>query len=208
MLKLCFSFIFRARFKHILQPIADICINEEQKEYIDFESFFTHTVCHECCHGIGPHAIILPSGQSSTVRRVRKLQLFTSRLIKIISHGFLLTKRYKKYCYCGSFFILYFRFTVLDLLCRFTRLAIYLCFLATFHLEIIPFDFNIYSIPLYYEKISFSYAFNLFLYNQELQEVHSALEEAKADIVGLWALKFLINQVFCFQSSIDLLVGC
>jgi hypothetical protein len=30
---------------------------------------------------------------------------------------------------------------------------------------------------------------------QELQELHSALEEAKADIVGLWALKFLINQV-------------
>ncbi|KAK1323065.1 Nudix hydrolase 3 [Acorus calamus] len=29
----------------------------------------------------------------------------------------------------------------------------------------------------------------------ELQELHSALEEAKADIVGLWALKFLINQV-------------
>jgi hypothetical protein len=30
---------------------------------------------------------------------------------------------------------------------------------------------------------------------QELQELHCALEEAKADIVGLWALKFLINQV-------------
>ncbi|KAG1326474.1 putative Nudix hydrolase 3 [Cocos nucifera] len=30
---------------------------------------------------------------------------------------------------------------------------------------------------------------------QELQEFHSALEEAKADIVGLWALKFLIKQV-------------
>lgn len=30
---------------------------------------------------------------------------------------------------------------------------------------------------------------------QELQELHSALEEAKADIVGLWALNFFINQV-------------
>ncbi|XP_020266797.1 nudix hydrolase 3 [Asparagus officinalis] len=89
--------ISEAKFKHILQPIADVCINMEQKEYIDFESFYTHTVCHECCHGIGPHSIILPSGQKSTVRL-------------------------------------------------------------------------------------------------ELQEVHSALEEAKADIVGLWALRFLINQ--------------
>ncbi|KAK6129819.1 hypothetical protein DH2020_036405 [Rehmannia glutinosa] len=30
---------------------------------------------------------------------------------------------------------------------------------------------------------------------QELQELHSALEEAKADIVGLWALRFLVNKV-------------
>lgn len=30
---------------------------------------------------------------------------------------------------------------------------------------------------------------------QELQEVYSAIEEAKADIVGLWALHFLIDKV-------------
>lgn len=30
---------------------------------------------------------------------------------------------------------------------------------------------------------------------QELQDVHSAMEEAKADIVGLWALRFLVNKV-------------
>lgn len=89
--------ISQSKFNHILQPISNICINEEQKEYIDFESFFTHTICHECCHGIGPHTIYLPSGKKSTVRL-------------------------------------------------------------------------------------------------ELQELHSALEEAKADIVGLWALRFLINQ--------------
>ncbi|PKA49400.1 Nudix hydrolase 3 [Apostasia shenzhenica] len=108
--------ISEAKFKHILEPIADICINEEQKKYIDFESFFTHTICHECCHGIGPHTITLPSGQNSTVRL-------------------------------------------------------------------------------------------------ELQELHSALEEAKADIVGLWALKFLINQGLlprCFLKSmyVSFLAGC
>ncbi|KAB1199030.1 Nudix hydrolase 3 [Morella rubra] len=85
------------RFKHILQPIADVCIAKEQQEPVDFESFFTHTIFHECCHGIGPHTITLPNGQNSTVRL-------------------------------------------------------------------------------------------------ELQELHSALEEAKADIVGLWALRFLIHQ--------------
>ncbi|XP_043711165.1 nudix hydrolase 3-like [Telopea speciosissima] len=89
--------VSEAKFKHVLQPIADICIIEEQRIHVDFESFFTHTICHECCHGIGPHSITLPSGQKSTVRL-------------------------------------------------------------------------------------------------ELQELHSALEEAKADIVGLWALKFLIKK--------------
>ncbi|XP_021829378.1 nudix hydrolase 3 [Prunus avium] len=90
--------ISEAKFKHILQPIADACITKEQQELVDFESFFTHTICHECCHGIGPHSITLPNGRKSTVRL-------------------------------------------------------------------------------------------------ELQELHSALEEAKADIVGLWALKFLIHKV-------------
>ncbi|CAH1446380.1 unnamed protein product [Lactuca virosa] len=89
--------ISEAKFKLILQPIADLCIVKEQRELVDFDSFFTHTICHECCHGIGPHTITLPSGQTSTVRL-------------------------------------------------------------------------------------------------ELQELHSALEEAKADIVGLWALNFLISK--------------
>ncbi|XP_012067457.2 nudix hydrolase 3, partial [Jatropha curcas] len=89
--------VSEAKFEHILRPIADACVGKEQKQLVDFESFFTHAICHECCHGIGPHTITLPNGQKSTVRK-------------------------------------------------------------------------------------------------ELQELHSALEEAKADIVGLWALKFLINK--------------
>lgn len=89
--------VSEAKFKQILNPIADACIAKEQHELVDFESFFTHTICHECCHGIGPHTITLPDGRKSTVRL-------------------------------------------------------------------------------------------------ELQDLHSALEEAKADIVGLWALNFLIKK--------------
>nr|CAD1825601.1 unnamed protein product [Ananas comosus var. bracteatus] len=108
--------VSEAKFNNILKPIADVCIKEEQKEYIDFESFYTHTICHECCHGIGPHTIVLPSGEQSTVR-------------------------------------------------------------------------------------------------MELQEVHSALEEAKADIVGLWALKFLIDEgllpkTFVRSMYVSFLAGC
>ncbi|XP_062112889.1 nudix hydrolase 3 [Humulus lupulus] len=108
--------ISEAKFKHILLPISDACLVEEQQELVDFESFFTHTICHECCHGIGPHTIILPNGKQSTVRL-------------------------------------------------------------------------------------------------ELQEVHSALEEAKADIVGLWALRFLIDQDLLPKSLlksmyVSFLAGC
>nr|GMD97422.1 nudix hydrolase 3 [Ipomoea batatas] len=108
--------ILLIRFKLILQPIADACIAKELREFVDFESFFTHTICHECCHGIGPHTITLPNGKKSTVRL-------------------------------------------------------------------------------------------------ELQELHSALEEAKADIVGLWALKFLIGEGLLPKSLVrsmyvSFLAGC
>ncbi|XP_004135882.2 nudix hydrolase 3 [Cucumis sativus] len=108
--------VSEAKFKHILQPIADVCITNEQREFVDFDSFFTHTICHECCHGIGPHTITLPNGKTSTVRL-------------------------------------------------------------------------------------------------ELQELHSALEEAKADIVGLWALRFLTLQGLLPGASLKsvyatFLVGC
>ncbi|XP_022721132.1 nudix hydrolase 3 isoform X1 [Durio zibethinus] len=108
--------VSEAKFKQILQPIADACISKEQHELVDFESFFTHTICHECCHGIGPHTITLPDGRKSTVRL-------------------------------------------------------------------------------------------------ELQDLHSTLEEAKADIVGLWALKFLIRKHLLPESLdksmyVSFLAGC
>lgn len=108
--------VSEAKFKHILFPIAESCISKEQQELVDFDSFFTHTICHECCHGIGPHSIVLPDGRNSTVRL-------------------------------------------------------------------------------------------------ELQELHSALEEAKADIVGLWALSFFINQNLLPSSLsksmyVSFLAGC
>lgn len=108
--------VSEAKFNRILLPIAGACVVVEQQELVDFESFFTHTICHECCHGIGPHTITLPNGEKSTVR-------------------------------------------------------------------------------------------------MELQEFHSALEEAKADIVGLWALRFLISQDMLSESLlksmyVSFLAGC
>ncbi|CAH9142453.1 unnamed protein product [Cuscuta epithymum] len=108
--------VSEAKFKLILQPIADACVSKELRKLVDFESFFTHTICHECCHGIGPHTIKLPNGKTSTVRL-------------------------------------------------------------------------------------------------ELQELHSSMEEAKADIVGLWSLKFLIDEGLLPKSLVrsmyvSFLAGC
>jgi len=86
-----------SEFENILLPIAESVIAPSQRGAVSFDAFFTHTLCHECCHGIGPHSITLPDGRASTVR-------------------------------------------------------------------------------------------------QELQELYGTLEEAKADIVGLWALKYLVDK--------------
>lgn len=89
--------VSEAKFHSILLPISQVCLSKLQQEDVDFDSYFTHIICHECCHGIGPHSIILPNGKETTVRL-------------------------------------------------------------------------------------------------ELQELHSSIEEAKADIVGLWALHYLLDQ--------------
>ncbi|KAB1199029.1 Nudix hydrolase 3 [Morella rubra] len=139
------------RFKHILQPIADVCIAKEQQEPVDFESFFTHTIFHECCHGIGPHTITLPNGQNSTVRLIRDLIVILSTQLRSHLHQPRLWPNPPPLATVNFF-----------KLCP---------------QEEPPSDF-----VWYYPS------------TQELQELHSALEEAKADIVGLWALRFLIHQ--------------
>lgn len=58
-------------------------------------------------------------------------------------------------------------------------------------------QFLSFVLKLYFEIHGRHYLICFFVYlmKQELQELHSALEEAKADIVGLWALNFLITKV-------------
>ncbi|EPS60055.1 hypothetical protein M569_14749, partial [Genlisea aurea] len=89
--------VAEAKFDLILRPIAKVFLSHGQERFVNFHAFFFHIICHEYCHGIGPHTIVLPDGKESTVRL-------------------------------------------------------------------------------------------------ELQELHAPLEEAKADIVGLWALRFLSDK--------------
>lgn len=43
----------QAKFELILEPIADVLIDPEQRHHITFEAFFSNTMFHEVAHGLG-----------------------------------------------------------------------------------------------------------------------------------------------------------
>jgi hypothetical protein len=43
----------RAKFDHILLPIAEVLITPEQRKHITFDAFFANTMFHEVAHGLG-----------------------------------------------------------------------------------------------------------------------------------------------------------
>ncbi len=43
----------QAKFEKILQPIADMLIDESQRKHITFDAFFANTMFHEVAHGLG-----------------------------------------------------------------------------------------------------------------------------------------------------------
>ncbi|MBT8102318.1 MAG: Zn-dependent hydrolase [Gammaproteobacteria bacterium] len=52
----------RAKFEKILEPIADVLIDESQREHITFDAFFANTMFHEVAHGLGIKNTINGSG--------------------------------------------------------------------------------------------------------------------------------------------------
>ncbi|MBU3021003.1 Zn-dependent hydrolase [Aestuariibacter sp. A3R04] len=59
----------RAKFDHILVPIADALINPSQRDHITFDAFFANTMFHEVAHGLGIKNTLNGSG---TVRGALK----------------------------------------------------------------------------------------------------------------------------------------
>jgi hypothetical protein len=43
----------RAKFDKILEPIADLLIDESQRQHVTFDAFFANTMFHEVAHGLG-----------------------------------------------------------------------------------------------------------------------------------------------------------
>jgi len=60
-----------AKFNKTLIPISRVVLEPAERASLSFESFFTHILCHELMHGLGPHNITV-SGQQTTVRKQLK----------------------------------------------------------------------------------------------------------------------------------------
>jgi hypothetical protein len=60
-----------AKFNKTLIPISRVVLDPSEQSALAFESFFTHILCHELMHGLGPHNITV-GGQDTTVRKQLK----------------------------------------------------------------------------------------------------------------------------------------
>lgn len=60
-----------AKFNQTLIPISRRVLSAADQRSLLFEAFFTHILCHELMHGLGPHQIQV-NGQATTVRQQLK----------------------------------------------------------------------------------------------------------------------------------------
>ncbi len=57
-----------AKFRTVLQPIAQVALASDDRQHVSFDAFFTHILMHELMHGLGPHNITV-GGRATTVRQ-------------------------------------------------------------------------------------------------------------------------------------------
>jgi peptidase M49-like protein len=60
-----------AKFNKTLIPISRVVLDASDQSALAFDSFFTHILCHELMHGLGPHNISI-DGQETTPRKQLK----------------------------------------------------------------------------------------------------------------------------------------
>jgi hypothetical protein len=60
-----------AKFNKTLIPISRVVLDPSEQSALAFDSFFTHILCHELMHGLGPHNITV-NDQETTVRKQLK----------------------------------------------------------------------------------------------------------------------------------------
>ena len=62
-----------AKFNKTLIPISRVVLQPTERASLSFESFFTHILCHELMHGLGPHNIMVGSEQTTVRKQLKEL---------------------------------------------------------------------------------------------------------------------------------------
>ena len=62
-----------AKFRNVLLPIARRMLSKSAMVDVNFDSFFTHTVCHELMHGLGPHQITVEGRETNPRLELKEL---------------------------------------------------------------------------------------------------------------------------------------
>ena len=62
-----------AKFNKTLIPISKVVLSPAQRATLSFDAFFTHILCHELMHGLGPHNITVGSEQTTVRKQLKDL---------------------------------------------------------------------------------------------------------------------------------------
>ena len=62
-----------AKFRNVLLPIARRMLSKSAMVDVNFDSFFTHIVCHELMHGLGPHQITVDGRDTNPRLELKEL---------------------------------------------------------------------------------------------------------------------------------------
>jgi Peptidase family M49 len=62
-----------AKFNKTLIPISKVVLEPGERASLSFDSFFTHILCHELMHGLGPHNITVGAEQTTVRKQLKEL---------------------------------------------------------------------------------------------------------------------------------------
>jgi hypothetical protein len=62
-----------AKFNKTLIPISKVVLEPSERSALSFDSFFTHILCHELMHGLGPHNITVGGEQTTPRKQLKEL---------------------------------------------------------------------------------------------------------------------------------------
>ena len=62
-----------AKFNKTLIPISQVVLSPAERATLSFDAFFTHILCHELMHGLGPHNISVGSEQTTVRKQLKDL---------------------------------------------------------------------------------------------------------------------------------------